>query len=345
MADGYLPIFSKAKTDEKIIAVTVDDFFQFTNARTIIDTAVDSGAKLTLFPIGKNVLREELQDTLVYAHECGMEIENHTFEHRPLYKMDDATMERQIYLQSLAVDYVLGVNYQEHFLRPGGGDGRDDQRTHLYIQQLGMYGIAHWTISGSKTSLKGLIKTLEPGNIYLFHTTDSDTEKLQEFIPAAIDAGYTLVTLNEMFGYPANEETPITTPIKDLVKPAPDPYVYEYKPLKGGEYLWDVYLLQQRLIELGWLEGKPDGEYGRSTFMAVGYFQLAAGIKADGKASPATQEALFKDDAPRSLDGKKPIGGKGIATPSATIDPNAPAATTAPRATQKPVEIDMSVFD
>ena len=96
----------------------MDDFFQFKNARKIIDVAIENGAKLTLFPIGKNVLREELQDTLRYAHENGMEIENHTLEHKRHFQMDDATFERQIYLQCLCVDKVLGVDYQEHLCGP-----------------------------------------------------------------------------------------------------------------------------------------------------------------------------------------------------------------------------------
>ena len=130
--------------------------------------------KRQLFPIGKNVLREELQDTLRYAHENGMEIENHTLEHKRHFQMDDATFERQIYLQCLCVDKVLGVDYQEHFVRPFGGDGRDDQRLHPYAKQIGMVGLAHWNVSGSGTGLQKLIAGLAPGNIYLFHTTDKE---------------------------------------------------------------------------------------------------------------------------------------------------------------------------
>ena len=77
-----------------------------------------------------------------------------------------------------------------------------------------MVGIAHWNVSGSGTGLQKLIAGLAPGNIYLFHTTDKDTAKLQEFIPAAVQAGYKLVTLNEMFGYPENETSPRPWPRK-----------------------------------------------------------------------------------------------------------------------------------
>ena len=342
---GYLPIFSKAKTEEKIIAITVDDCNQTANLDRIVDCAASNGAKLTIFPIGKNLKREGLQEVVRKAHSLGMELENHSYSHSKFYTLSAEEMADEIYDQNSAVSYVLGVNYQMHFMRTRGGDNRRDLRTHQYIEKLGYYGMAHWTMSGSSTGINKLKSTVAPGNIYLFHTTDNDLSKLLEFIPYAREQGYRMVTLNEMFGYPENEETPITTPVPELERPAPDPYVYAFKPLKGGDYLWDVHLLQQRLVELGWLKGKPDGEYGRGTITAVGYFQLAVGIKADGKASPETQERLFAENAPRSLDGKKPVGGKMTEPPLATIDPNAPIATTAPRATQKPVEIDMSVFD
>lgn len=297
MAEGYLPIFKKAETDEKVICVTVDDFFQFKNARKIIDVAIENGAKLTLFPIGKNVLREELQDTLRYAHENGMEIENHTLEHKRHFQMDDATFERQIYLQCLCVDKVLGVDYQEHFVRPFGGDGRDDQRLHQYAKQIGMVGIAHWNVSGSGTGLQKLIAGLAPGNIYLFHTTDKDTAKLQEFIPAAVQAGYKLVTLNEMFGYPENETSPQTVAPEDREMLKLEAFTYTPRDYKKGNYAWRIYQMQERLIELGYLDGEPDGMYGDGTAKAVSQFQKKNGLEATGTADPETQDLIFSDDA------------------------------------------------
>ena len=60
-ADGYLPIFSKAETTEKIIAITVDDCNQTENLRQIVQCAIDNGGKLTILPIGQNLERESLQ--------------------------------------------------------------------------------------------------------------------------------------------------------------------------------------------------------------------------------------------------------------------------------------------
>lgn len=297
IAEGYFPIFEKAETNEKIIAITVNDFFQFENAREIIDLAVVNGALLTLFPIGKNAVREELRGTFRYAYECGMEIENHTYEHRPLYKMNDKAMARQVYLQCRAVDYALGVAYQQHFFRPMGGDGRDDQRTHAYIGQLGMYGIAHWSISGSDTDVDQLLDTLAPGHIYLFHTTDEDTEKLRRFIPAAVEEGYALVTLNQMFGLPENEVSELITPVGACEIPQLAPFAQTPRTYRKGDYIWQVNLIQKRLKELGYLHGKSDGIYGGATARAVGNFQKDNHLTVTGKADPTTQEALFSEDA------------------------------------------------
>lgn len=342
---GYLPVFAHAKTQEKIIAVTVDDCFQFSNLDKILDYTVTAGGKITIFPIGQNVMKAGLQPILRRAYDLGMEFENHSFSHSAFYRLSAEDMAGEIFNQQRAVSYVLGVDYKMHFMRTRGGDNRNDLRTHQYITKLGYYGMVHWNISGSGTDIKKLCSTIAPGNIYLFHTTDSDTKKLSVFLEYAASQGYQLVTLNEMFGYPENEALPLETPAENWEVPAPDEYVYDYKTLKKNDYLWDVYLLQERLQKLGWLSGDPDGVYGKGTYNAVGYFQLAAGLEATGTADPHTQQVLFSDDAP--VPGGKTVAPK-VAQTSAP-DTNAvitPVPTTPPRAAASDHrEIDFSLFD
>lgn len=73
-------------------------------------------------------------------------------------------------MQNYALSYILGGQYECHFLRPMGGDARNDQRIHAYINQLGYRGIAHWSKSGSSQKQ---LKEVTSGDIYLFHTTDT----------------------------------------------------------------------------------------------------------------------------------------------------------------------------
>ena len=344
--EGYLPVFSKGETTQKVIAITVDDCNQTENLRQIVQCAIDNGGKLTILPIGQNLERESLREVIRYAYENGMELENHTYTHPAFYRMTTDEMAWEIYMNNRAVSETLGVDYQMHFMRTRGGDNRHDLRTHQYIKKMGYYGMAHWTLSGSSASVDTLKNTLAPGNVYLFHTTDNDLSKLLGFIPYATQQGYRLVTLNELFGYPENE----TSPLSEFDMPEPDPYVIEeYKQVnKKNNYIYDVYLIQQRLIELGWLHDTADGVYGDATYMAVGYFQKAIGMQPNGDATPETQEALFADDAPRSNDGRTVAGSAAEqaaqATPTAAPT-STPVHTTAPRNIQPGPTVDMTLFD
>ena len=66
-----------------------------------------------------------------------------------------------------------------------------------------------------------------------------------------------------------------------------------------------VLALQQRLLDLGYWMGEPDGHFGQLTRQAVMAFQKVEGLSRDGIAGPATQERLASAGrpAPRGGDG------------------------------------------
>lgn len=291
--NGLLPVFWSADTDDKIIAITVDDCFQAENLQQIVDKAIECGGKLTIFPIGENVLRERHGEVLRYAYENGFELENHTFTHNGLYGCTDEEVAQEMYMQNLALSAILGVEYQAHFIRPKGGDARNDPRIHAYARQLGYYGVAHWSVSGGGSGAAALASSLAPGAIYLFHTTDLDRDKLLGFIPYAVEQGYRLVTLNEMFGYPENETAPLTVPIEQHQIPLLEPYDQVFVTLKKGSYSSQVRMLQLKLIELGYLSGEADGAFGEGTEKALKKFQSDHGLSATGQAIPEFMEALM----------------------------------------------------
>lgn len=66
---------------------------------------------------------------------------------------------------------------------------------------------------------------------------------------------------------------------------------------RDGEGVFAVYSLQQRLIELYYMTGEPDGKYGEGTEIAVRAFQEANGLEATGIADAEMQELLFSDIA------------------------------------------------
>ena len=67
--------------------------------------------------------------------------------------------------------------------------------------------------------------------------------------------------------------------------------------LERGSKGSEVKKLQNRLKDLGYLEGSVDGDFGEQTEAAVIEFQQNNGLTADGKAGTATQNKIYNDAA------------------------------------------------
>lgn len=298
---GYLPVFRKANTDRREIAITVDECSGVTITKKFAEAAAGYGAKLTLFPTGENVMRKGMAEVLRPCFfDLGFEIENRCYSSTArLYQLNDPMMASEIWKQAIAVSYVLNVKYQPHFLRLYGGDGENDLRTHTYLKQEGYLGIAGWTFNGGTMDHNRIGNNLAPGNIYFFKTNENDLNKMKQLMQEAKLQGYEMVTLNRLFGYDENayEQTPnsILSETLPMLKASKIPYYF----MKAGDCTWATYVLQARLIELGYLPtGNADGVFGSGTAAALSTFQAKLGLPATGAADPQTQEKLFSVDAP-----------------------------------------------
>ena len=72
--------------------------------------------------------------------------------------------------------------------------------------------------------------------------------------------------------------------------------------LKQGSVGRQVEVLQQRLIELGYRPGDPDGRYGAQTASAVLAFEKREGLQRDGQAGPGVMAALESPQGPGPQD-------------------------------------------
>lgn len=72
-----------------------------------------------------------------------------------------------------------------------------------------------------------------------------------------------------------------------------------YSTLASGSEGSAVRKLQQRLADLGYLDGEIDGDFGKKTKTSVQLFQQAAGLEVTGIADENTQILLFSDEAPK----------------------------------------------
>lgn len=115
-------------------------------------------------------------------------------------------------------------------------------------------------------------------------------------------------------------ETPTAEPTA-----APEPTITPnkaYKVIKFGQQNNNVKKMQQRLIELGYLEeGDDDGAFGYQTRRAVIAFQKANGLSADGTPGAATLTHLYEDpDVKENPDRTTPTP-EPTGTPEPTIAP------------------------
>ena len=117
--------------------------------------------------------------------------------------------------------------------------------------------------------------------------------------------------------------------------PAYDPAVYGYIGLVSGNTGSAVTAMQQRLIELGWLSGSADGDYGKNTVNAVKAFQNAAGLSATGDADSNTLSVLYSGSAPAYT-------APAVTDVPATEPPVAP--TDAPAVTDPPIDEGYTVL-
>lgn len=105
---------------------------------------------------------------------------------------------------------------------------------------------------------------------------------------------------------PTPDPTPTEAPAPSTPPPAPEP-TPEPPPapveLARGATGERVVALQQRLADLGYFIGAPDGDFGGGTQQAVWALQKAAGLSRDGVVGPATQAALDEGVTPQPRSG------------------------------------------
>ncbi len=290
----FLPVYTKVETDERVIAITLEDMTDLEQFQAAVQIATAFNAKLTLFPYGKAVQDNNMGAMLRYCVETlGFEIENRTWNDGLLYKMSDSDMANEIFLADNVVDRALSANYEMRFFRMHGGYGTNDVRTHEYLKKLGYQGIVNWSYNASVCSNDRLRNTLEPGNIYLFHTTAEDMVKLRNLLSYAQEHEYRFVTVSTLLGLEENAYASADATSLELTAPQADSTANIYIETRSGDRTWQVYLIQRALVSRGFLDAAPDGIFGDSTARAIRSFQAASGLVTSGIATTETQQALF----------------------------------------------------
>lgn len=97
---------------------------------------------------------------------------------------------------------------------------------------------------------------------------------------------------------PTPEPTAVPSPTpRPTDTPLPEPTKENYRTLRKGATGEDVARMQQALIDLGYLTGTADGQFGTNTQNAVTQFQAVNSLSADGIAGSMTLAQLYSGNA------------------------------------------------
>lgn len=318
----FLPVYSKADTTERVIAITLDDCSNLEALQYAAKAAEHYGAKLTLLPVATHLLQAKNMQAIQYCVlTLGYQVENRTLTNSTLYGLSDFDMAKEIWTADLAVDYALNKDYSMHLLRPKGGQGLDDPRTHAYLKQLGYDGFLTWSVSGTDADAAQLKESLAPGNIYLFNCTTKDVQKLAGFMEYAQKCGYKMVTVNELLGFEDNACTEVEGDLLSRTMPELTGFTQPLTSYVEGDRSNGVYKLQLMLQKLGYFidssttepteDGTPeptffldaviattdqaDGVYGEGTTNAIKRVQAAYGLPCTGLATVEVQQLILEE--------------------------------------------------
>jgi len=199
-AVGKLPIYYKANTGQKSVAVTVQGISNQTELDKLLGICATNNARVTFFLSGTELANySSMWPAAVLG---GHEIESRGLGSGQISAMSETELASHIdgFTQNLRA--IIGESYEPHFFRPAEMTDYDDARLHEALSKRGFYGIASWSLSAPTG-----MSQIEPGQIINIQLDSYGLNRLSEMLSALNANGYRVVTLNTLFAYGDNLPT------------------------------------------------------------------------------------------------------------------------------------------
>lgn len=178
-----------------LVALTFDDGpGQYTDK--LLDCLEENGAKATFYMLGQNV--EKYPDIVKRMHDLGMELSNHTYDHKDLTKLTQSQITEEIEKTNTLIENAAGV--RPDTLRPPGGSYNEA------VQNLAGMPIVKWSIDTKDWKTKSenqtyqcVMDSVQDGSIVLMHDIHQwSVDAALRLIPDLMEEGYKLVTVQEL---------------------------------------------------------------------------------------------------------------------------------------------------
>ncbi|MEA2674899.1 MAG: peptidoglycan-N-acetylglucosamine deacetylase [Chloroflexota bacterium] len=184
----------------KVVALTFDDGYDGPNTIRILAILQKAKVNATFFPIGVAIKEEQAAWKAVAL--AGYPIANHTYDHKNLDGMCEASQLAELARQQAVVAKVLGVTTQP-YMRPPGGNY--DIVTRLAAARDGEQAVVLWDVDTrdwdglSKRGITARAIVGTNGSIVILHTFVHNTANALPAIIASYRArGFTFVTVGQL---------------------------------------------------------------------------------------------------------------------------------------------------
>ncbi|UUV99523.1 polysaccharide deacetylase family protein [Vagococcus luciliae] len=183
--------------DDKKVALTFDDGPNNTSSLQILDTLKKYDIKATFFMLGSMV--DTYPDVVKKIHDAGHEIGNHTYDHKDLTKLDEASIKQEIDSTNQKIEKLTGE--KPTLLRPPYGAYNDRVTKVESNMSIALWNIdtLDWKTHNPTAILGEVKKELQPHSIVLMHDIHQDSaDSLENVIKYLKSQGYTFVLANEL---------------------------------------------------------------------------------------------------------------------------------------------------
>ncbi|WP_216831050.1 polysaccharide deacetylase family sporulation protein PdaB [Alkalihalobacterium elongatum] len=193
--------FYKAKTDEKVMALSFNISWGDQRALPILDILKDKNVQATFFLSG--AWAERHPDIVKRIIDDGHEVGNHGYQYESYPAWDDDKIKKDIRRSGQVLTDLTGK--KPVLLRPP--HGQFDKRV-LNIADKLDYSIAHWSVNSNDWENPGVDKIVETtvkgaskGDVILMHASDS-AKQTHKALPVILDQlkgnGYKFTTVSEL---------------------------------------------------------------------------------------------------------------------------------------------------
>lgn len=183
--------------DKPMVALTFDDGPYRNNTKAIMELFEQYGGRATFFVVGYHL--DVYTEATLEAYRRGFQIGNHTLNHPALRQISDAE----------GMEEIVGLNRKlnelgipgDVMLRPPYGEFTQYLQENLTVPMIGWnVDSADWLTKDAENIYERVVGKVKDGDIVLLHDLhDATAEAMQRVVPALVEQGFQLVTVEELF--------------------------------------------------------------------------------------------------------------------------------------------------